>query len=136
MHENAFDSGSLATDDTVSVAVVITREDDLNPLLSTGMATARMHNAVLHVFCVTKTDYAAEWFAIPDQYDHENIVSHTIGGEKSTKKLIKLLTKLNPLILGVALDHRQDDRYMAGSELEMVLRQVNCPVYPLQGTDG
>jgi len=119
-----------------SVAVVITREQDRLPLVSTGLPTARMHQAVLHVFFITQAEQHPTWFGLPAGYDSDDIQIHTISGAKSIQRLIKQLATVNPLILGMAINAKQDERYLAGDQMEPVLRHVKCPVYLVKSAEG
>lgn len=128
---------NLHTGESISVALVITREPELISLVSVGREIANAHSAQLHVFCLTEaTDSIPDWFSIPAQFSHDNIVTHTISGQTRFKKLIGKLTALNPIVLGVAYDSQQDDRYLGGREMEHVLRRVNCHVLLLKGNEG
>jgi uncharacterized hydrophobic protein (TIGR00271 family) len=113
-----------------ATAVIIKKEANLLPLLSTGQATAKMNHGTLTVFFVTPSDSAEEWFALPPEYDSDNIVTQVITGKKHVSLLIKQLNKLKPVLLGMALDDTtEEDRYLAGKVYEPVLQQLNCPVY-------
>ena len=118
------------TANTPAVAVVIKKKENLVSLLSTGLATARMHHGILRVFFVSQAEEIPDWWSLPAEYDSAGIVVQSISGKKSIRLLIKQLAELKPVLLGMALDDKEgEDRYLAGKACEPILQQLNCPVY-------
>jgi uncharacterized hydrophobic protein (TIGR00271 family) len=131
--ENQSDGSQRAN--APAVAVIVKKEEHLLPLISTGLATAQMHNCTLAVFFMAPTDESSDWFSLPAEYDSASIVQQCITGKSRVPVLIKQLVALKPVLLGMALDDTKgEDRYLAGKELEPVLQQLNCPVYLVKST--
>ncbi|NOQ47107.1 MAG: TIGR00341 family protein [Desulfobulbaceae bacterium] len=115
---------------TPTVAIVVKKQENLVSLISTGLATAKMHHGTLTVFFVTPSDDTPDWFSLPAEYDSATIVQQSITGKNYVRLLIKQLAVLKPVLLGMALDEKDgEDRYLAGKAYEPVLQQLNCPVY-------
>ena len=128
-------SGGPQPANAPAVAVIVKKQENLVPLLSTGLATAQMHHGTLTVFFVTPSDETPEWFSLPAEYDSVGIVQQSITGKNCVRVLIKQLAGLKPVLLGIAMDDAKgEDRYLAGKELEPVLQQLNCPVYLVKST--
>lgn len=121
--------------DAPSVAVIVNTQEQLLPLLTTGLTTATMHNGTLTIFCVTLSDDEPTWFSLPDAYDSADIVQQRITGKNVINELLKELKQLRPMLLGMALDNKErDDRYLVGKAFEPILQQLNCPVYLIKST--
>ena len=120
-----------------ATAVIINKEENLLPLLSTGLAISKMHHGTFTVFFVTPSDSAEDWFVLPAEYDSDNIVTQSITGKKHVSLLIKQLNKLKPVLLGMALDDTEgEDRYLAGKAYEPLLHQLTCTVYLVKSAEG
>ena len=123
------------TIDVPAVAVIVKKQENLVPLLSTGLATARMHHGILTVFFVSESEEIPEWWSLPAEYDSANIVVECITGKNCVRVLIKQLAGLKPVLLGMAQDDTEgEDRYLAGKACEPILQQLNCPVYIVKST--
>jgi len=113
-----------------AVAIVVKKQENLVSLISTGLATAKMHHGTLTVFFVTPSDDPPDWFSVPAEYDTATIVQQFITGKNYVRLLIKQLAVLKPVLLGMVLDEKDgEDRYLAGKAYEPVLQKLNCPVY-------
>ncbi len=118
-----------------AVAIVVDKQEQFLPLLSSGLATAQMHRGTLTVVFVSQAEEIPDWFALPPEYASANIVQQSITGKNCVRLLIKQLTGLKPVLLGMALDEKEgEDRYLAGKAYEPVLQQLNCPVYLVKST--
>ena len=123
------------TIDVPAVAVIVKKQENLVPLLSTGLATARMHHGILTVFFVSESEEIPEWWSLPAEYDSANIVVECITGKNCVRVLIKQLAALKPVLLGMALDDAKgEDRHLAGKVFDSVLQQLNCPVFIVKST--
>ena len=118
------------TVDVSAVAVIVKKQKNLVPLLSIGLATARMHHGILTVFFISQADEIPDWWALPAEYDSTGIVVQSITGKNSIRLLIKQLATLKPVLLGMALDDTEgEERYLAGKACEPLLQQLNCPIF-------
>ena len=118
------------TIDVPAVAVIVKKQENLVPLLSTGLATARMHHGILTVFFVSQDEEIPDWWSLPAEYDSAGIVVQSISGKNGIRVLIKQLAELKPVLLGMALDDKEgEERYLAGKACEPLLQQLNCPIF-------
>jgi uncharacterized hydrophobic protein (TIGR00271 family) len=119
-----------------AVAVVVYKQEHLLPLLSTGEATARMHQGTLTVFFVSQAEEIPDWCSLPPEYVSATIVSQSISGKNYVRLLNKQLAVLKPVLFGMALSEQEgEDRYLAGKAYEPLLQQLKCPVYLVRSTE-
>lgn len=64
-----------------TVAVVISKKESLVSLLSTGLATARIHHGILTVFFVSQTEDTPDWVTLPAEYDSAGIAVQSVTGK-------------------------------------------------------
>ena len=117
------------------VAIIVNQQEAFSGLLSTGYKTAEIQKAYLVIFVTEEA--LNSWLHIPEEYDSVQIVIECFSDVSSVDSILKHIKRFRPILLGLQMNtDRQDTRYLAGKNLNIIVQQAPCPIYVIKSPYG
>ena len=111
------------------VAVVVLREEELNPLLYGGYSIAECRDESLHVLVPSIDGRPPDWFVTPDAMESSRVSLVTLDAAQIDREIMDWCHSSRPAIVAFHFDrdtHR--NRYIVNHDIDGAIMGLRCPV--------